>query len=66
MIITPMDVAIVMFLSTLAGVLICEAYHLMRLYDEQSIFIFTLSYHVQSGYWASGKRGGIMRLRPYK
>ena len=34
MFITPFDVAVVMFLSTLAGVLMCEAYHLMRLYDE--------------------------------
>ena len=31
MIITPMDVTIVMFLSTLAGILLCEAYHLMQL-----------------------------------
>ena len=33
MIITPMDVTIVMFLSTLAGILICEAYHLMKLQE---------------------------------
>ncbi len=31
MIITPFDVTIVMFLSTLAGILICEAYHLLQL-----------------------------------
>ena len=31
MIITPFDVTIVMFLSTLAGILICEAYHLMTM-----------------------------------
>ena len=33
MIITPFDVTIVMFLSTLAGILICEAYHLMQLQE---------------------------------
>jgi len=33
MIITPMDVIIVMFLSTLAGILLCEAYHLLTLED---------------------------------
>jgi hypothetical protein len=33
MIITPFDVTIVMFLSTLAGIMICEAYHLMTLED---------------------------------
>jgi hypothetical protein len=32
--ITPFDVTIIMFLSMLIGVLSCEAYHLMRLYDE--------------------------------
>ena len=31
MIITPFDVVIVMFLSTLAGILLCEAYHLMSM-----------------------------------
>ncbi len=31
MIITPMDVTIVMFLSTLAGIMLCECYHLMKL-----------------------------------
>jgi len=31
MIITPFDVTIVMFLSTLAGIMICEAYHLMTM-----------------------------------
>ena len=29
MIITPFDVVVVMFLSTIAGIMICEAYHLM-------------------------------------
>ena len=34
MIITPMDVTVVMFLSTLAGILLCECYHLMKMdYD---------------------------------
>jgi len=33
MLITPMDVIIVMFLSTLAGILLCEAYHLMSMED---------------------------------
>ena len=36
MIITPFDVTIVMFLSTLAGVLLCEAYHLMEIYDDEN------------------------------
>ena len=36
MIITPMDVTIVMFLSVLAGILLCEAYHLMTLEDYQN------------------------------
>ena len=36
MIITPFDVTIVMFLSTLAGILICEAYHLMQLQEVQN------------------------------
>ena len=31
MIITPFDVTVVMFLSTLAGILLCEAYHLMTM-----------------------------------
>lgn len=31
MIITPFDVAVVMFLSTLAGIMLCEAYHLMHM-----------------------------------
>jgi hypothetical protein len=35
MIITPFDVTIVMFLSTLAGILICEAYHLLTIEDYQ-------------------------------
>jgi formate-dependent nitrite reductase membrane component NrfD len=35
MLITPFDVAIVMFLSTLAGILMCEAYHLMEIYDDE-------------------------------
>jgi len=29
--ITPFDIAIVVLLSTIAGVLMCEAYHLMSL-----------------------------------
>ena len=33
MLITPFDVVVVMFLSTLAGIMICEAYHLMRMED---------------------------------
>ena len=33
MLITPFDVVVVMFLSTLAGILLCEAYHLMSLED---------------------------------
>ena len=33
MIITPFDVVVVMFLSTLAGILLCEAYHLMTMED---------------------------------
>jgi len=33
MIITPFDVVVVMFLSTLAGIMICEAYHLLTLED---------------------------------
>jgi len=33
MIITPFDVVVVMFLSTLAGIMICEAYHLMSMED---------------------------------
>ena len=33
MIITPFDVVVVMFLSTLAGILLCEAYHLMSMED---------------------------------
>jgi len=33
MIITPFDVVVVMFLSTLAGIMICEAYHLMSIVD---------------------------------
>ena len=35
MIITPFDVTIVMFLSTLSGILICEAYHLLTFEDYQ-------------------------------
>jgi hypothetical protein len=35
MIITPFDVTIVMFLSTLSGILLCECYHLMQLQDYQ-------------------------------
>ena len=35
MIITPFDVTIVMFLSMLIGVLGCEAYHLMEIYDDE-------------------------------
>ena len=35
MIITPFDVTIVMFLSMLIGVLSCEAYHLMSIYDDE-------------------------------
>jgi hypothetical protein len=31
MLVTPMDVIIVMFLSTLAGIMLCEAYHLMNM-----------------------------------
>jgi len=33
MIITPFDVVVVMFLSSLAGIMICEAYHLLTLED---------------------------------
>ncbi len=33
MIITPFDVVVVMFLSTIAGILLCEAYHLMQLQE---------------------------------
>ena len=33
MLITPFDVVVVMFLSTLAGIMLCEAYHLMSLED---------------------------------
>ncbi len=36
MIITPFDVTIVFFLSTLLGVLICEAYHLMEVYHDET------------------------------
>ena len=32
--ITPFDVTIVFFLSTILGILLCECYHLMRIYDE--------------------------------
>jgi len=31
MLITPFDVIVVMFLSTLAGIMLCEAYHLMSM-----------------------------------
>ncbi len=31
MIITPFDVVIVMFLFTIAGIMLCEAYHLMTM-----------------------------------
>jgi len=31
MIITPFDVVVVLLLSTLAGIMICEAYHLMTM-----------------------------------
>ncbi len=31
MIITPFDVVIVMFLSTIAGIMLCEAYYLMTM-----------------------------------
>jgi len=38
MLITPMDVIIVMFLSTLAGIMLCEAYHLMTMepFDDET------------------------------
>jgi hypothetical protein len=36
MLVTPMDITIVLFLSTLAGVLLCEAYHLMEIYDDEN------------------------------
>jgi hypothetical protein len=36
MIITPFDVTIVFFLSTLLGVLSCEAYHLMEISDDET------------------------------
>ncbi len=36
MIITPFDVAVVMFLSTLAGIMLCEAYHPKVLYDDET------------------------------
>lgn len=31
MFITPFDVVVVMFLSTIAGIMLCEAYHLMTM-----------------------------------
>ena len=34
--ITPFDVTIVFFLSTLLGFLSCEAYHLMEIYDDET------------------------------
>jgi hypothetical protein len=36
MIITPFDVTIVFFLSTLLGILLCEAYHLMGVYHDET------------------------------
>jgi len=33
MLITPFDVVVVLLLSTLAGIMICEAYHLMSMED---------------------------------
>ena len=33
MLITPFDVVVVMFLSALAGIMLCEAYHLMSMED---------------------------------
>jgi len=36
MIITPFDVTIVFFLSTLLGFLLCEAYHLMEFQNDET------------------------------
>ena len=67
MIITPFDVTIVMFLSMLIGVLSCEAYHLMEIYDDEqhgssfplpSLLFFPLP--------LACFIGGFMRLRPFK
>jgi formate-dependent nitrite reductase membrane component NrfD len=35
MLVTPMDIAVVMFLSTLAGMLLCEACHLLEVYKDE-------------------------------